>query len=175
MNILEEKINNFTNAIRDSLENKNWYAALTLALTLPDICGRLEFPEKSSSKRFIHWFNNYLVDKYTLKIRDYTHVFLSGEDAYALRCAYLHQGEVNIEDQWVQKALTEFLFIEPPENGSMHCNQSNDLLQLQVDAFCRDICEGIEKWVEDVSSDQEIQKRAKKLLTIQQLGSNFSF
>jgi hypothetical protein len=31
-NILEEKIYNFTDAVRNSLENKNWYAALTLAL-----------------------------------------------------------------------------------------------------------------------------------------------
>jgi hypothetical protein len=174
-NILEEKIYNFTDAVRNSLENKNWYAALTLALTLPDICGRLEFPDKSSSKRFIHWFNDYLLDEYTLKNMWGTHVFLNGEDAYALRCAYLHQGEVNIEDQRVRKVLSEFTFVIPPENGVIHRNQINNLLQLQVDIFCLDICNAIEKWVNNVSSEPEIQKRAEKLMIIQQLADNSIF
>jgi hypothetical protein len=167
-NILEEKIFNFTNAIRESLENKNWYAALTLALTLPDICGRLEFPNKSSSKRFVHWFNDYLLDEYTLKNKWGTHVFLNGEDAYALRCAYLHQGEVNIEEQWIRKVLSEFKFVVPPKNNIIHRNQIDNLLQLQVDIFCMDICSAIEKWVDDVSSNQEIQNRAEKLMIIQE-------
>jgi hypothetical protein len=166
-NILEEKIYNFTDAVRKSLENKNWYAALTLALTLPDICGRLEFPNKNSSKRFIHWFNDYLLDKYTRNNIWGTHVFLNGEDAYALRCAYPHQGEVNIEEQWIRKVISEFSFVAPPENSIVHCNQHNNLLQLQVDIFCLDVCNAIEKWVDDVSNDQEIQKRAEKLMTIQ--------
>lgn len=172
---LEEKVYNFTNAVRQSLVNENWYSALTLALTLPDICGRLESPQKSSSKRYIHWFSTYLVDKYTLKNSWGTHVFLNGEDAYALRCAYLHQGEVNIEDQQVQKVLTEFLFVEPPKNGSIHCNQNKSSLQLQVDVFCIDICDGVEKWVKDVNDNDDIQQRAEKLMTIYPLGDRISF
>ncbi len=31
----------FTRAIEKSIKSENWYAALTLALTIPDICGRL--------------------------------------------------------------------------------------------------------------------------------------
>ena len=169
-NILEEKILNFTSAIKKTLNDKNWYAALTLSLTLPDICGSLEFPEKSSSKRFIDWFNVYLLDKYSLSNTLGTYVFLNGEDAYALRCAYLHQGEANIENQWIRKALSEFLFVEPLESGSIHCNQVDNILQLQVDIFCEEICIAVEKWIETVSSDQEIQERAKKLLTIHKVG-----
>jgi len=174
-NILKEKLCNFTNSIKISLENKNWYAALSLTLTIPDICGRLEHPDKSSTKRYILWCNKYLIEKYTMKNRWVTHVFLSGEDAYALRCAYLHQGEINIEDQRVRKALTEFLFVEPPERGSSHCFQNNNKLLLQVDVFCLDVCEAIERWIENVSDDEKIQNRAKKLMTIHPIGKSFSF
>jgi hypothetical protein len=43
---LEEGIvNQFVNAVRSAVASGNWYAALMLALTMPDICGRLESPE----------------------------------------------------------------------------------------------------------------------------------
>ena len=35
----------FTNAVIKSLATENWYSALSLALTLPDICGKVEQPE----------------------------------------------------------------------------------------------------------------------------------
>lgn len=44
-NIIQMKKSNFTNAVKNSLEQENWYSALTLALTLPDICGKLENPD----------------------------------------------------------------------------------------------------------------------------------
>lgn len=35
------------NSIRLSIKTKNWYGALTLALTLPDIAGKIEHPTLS--------------------------------------------------------------------------------------------------------------------------------
>jgi hypothetical protein len=89
-NIVENKIGHFTNAIRKSLKEENWYAALSVALTLPDICGKLQNPDLGSSRRYVMWFNDYLKPMYTGKVGPdrIEHVFLSGEDAYALRCSY---------------------------------------------------------------------------------------
>ena len=43
-----------------SLENECYLSALGMALTLPDICGKAEYPnEKSTTKRYIEWFNTY--------------------------------------------------------------------------------------------------------------------
>lgn len=173
--LLEEKMLNFTNAVRDSIKDRNWYSSLTLALTLPDICGRLEFPERSSSKRYVHWFEEYLMDKYTSKNPWVRHVFLNGEDAYALRCAYLHQGESNIEEQRMRKVLSDYLFVEPPSSGMIHCNQINHTLQLQVDVFCTDICDGVDEWVKCVGGNKVIQQRAEKLVTIHRVENGFSF
>ena len=43
--------------IRAALENDLYFVALNSALTLPDICGKVEYPyEKSSKKRYIDWY-----------------------------------------------------------------------------------------------------------------------
>ena len=44
------------------LEHERYMAALALALTLPDICGKAEFPSKHTSvtERYIKWFNQFV-------------------------------------------------------------------------------------------------------------------
>jgi hypothetical protein len=101
----------FTNSIRSALKAQDWYGALSTALTLPDVCGRMEQPEKGSKARYIEWFRRWIEPEYT---SDRTkHVFLHGEDCYALRCSYLHEGGSNIEEQRARKALQDFRFITP--------------------------------------------------------------
>lgn len=163
--LLEQRISNFTNAIKKSLENKNWYSALTIALTLPDIIGRLEYPKDQSKERYIRWFDEYLLEKYTRKNQWGKHVFLSGRDAYALRCAFLHQGETNIETQKAREALNKFLFIIPL-GGTVHCNQNEEELQLQVDIYCMDIHDAVLLWIEQFKGDNVIEERAKNIMEI---------
>ena len=50
-------IDKYVEDIRSSLENKQYYAALSLALTLPDICGSVEFPNKEIHERYIGWYD----------------------------------------------------------------------------------------------------------------------
>lgn len=38
----------FLDSIKLSLETKNWYAALAVALTIPDICGSIANPKEHS-------------------------------------------------------------------------------------------------------------------------------
>ena len=48
--------------IRAALDHDLYFAALSTALTLPDICGKAEYPnEKSSKKRYIDWYNLSLI------------------------------------------------------------------------------------------------------------------
>ncbi len=152
-------------AIEQAVANKNWYAALSLALTMPDICGKLEHPKKKSQERFEPWYDKYLLSAYQSQIGPMRtlHTFLFASDCYALRCAYLHQGEFGIEDQRAQTALARFHFTEPPEGGSMHNNQFDNVLQLQVDEFCKDVCAAVRRWMDDVAANQEVQTRIEKL------------
>lgn len=164
---------NLVNSIEQSLENRNWYAGLTVALTLPDIAGKIEYPNLGSRKRFIEWFNIYISDKYRAEIGpDRTEtIFLSGGDCYALRCAYLHEGNSDITGQSAREILDDFHFVSPKENSFIHCNRfNNSKLQLQVDIFCKDIINGINTWKENISEDAEKMERLNNFLKIHEIG-----
>lgn len=155
------------NAVEKAVADRNWYAALSLALTLPDICGKLQEPKQKSQPRYEAWYDKYLLPAYHRNIgpswKPTPHTFLCASDCYALRCAYLHQGEFGIEDQRAQTALEHFHFTEPPAAGSMHMNQTNNALQLQVNVFCNDVCNAVRRWSHDVAEDPVIQERIRKL------------
>jgi hypothetical protein len=152
----------FVYAVGDAVAQKNWYAALALALTLPDICADLENPTGISKKPYIRWWNTYRQPRYT----DY----LSGDDCYLFRCAFLHRGRSDITVQEARRVISGFRFVYRDPNGLLlpHCNRINNvLLQLRVDLFCTDICAGVERWEQKkLSEDPEIQKRAKEMLVV---------
>lgn len=78
--------------IRNSLENKCYFAALALTLTLPDICGSAEYPSYKDNvpKRYIEW-----AEKYIGKLDEGT-PYLSGEIIYNIRNKFLHRGEPSL-------------------------------------------------------------------------------
>ncbi|AIF51988.1 hypothetical protein [Pelosinus sp. UFO1] len=168
----------FVDAVRKSINEQNWYAALALALALPDMCSKLESPNLlNTGMRYKNWYNKYMLLKYTRKIgaNETTHVFLNADDFYALRCSYLHQGSQDITGQKARKILEDFNFVAPHGRGTIHLNKLNNTLQLQVDIFCEDICVAIERWINDVlDNNDKIKERAELLLTIKCLENTFS-
>jgi len=173
----------FIESIEKSLVTENWYAALLMALSVPDICGRTEDPDSRPPARYVKWFDKYMLTSYqhlfTMPeiMREYLggskfeepelKTFLCGSDCYALRCAFLHQGEFLIDGQNAQKVLSRFQFIYPPGSGGVrHMNTTETVLQLQVDIFCRDICRGISQWLIDVADNGDISQRLSNLAVI---------
>ena len=143
-------------AVRQSVADKNWYAALTVALTLPDIAARLDGRSGRSGERYVSWFNDYLLKKYTVVYSPTeSSVFLNGKDCYALRCAFLHEGDFQITSQPIRTVLNDFKFVMP-SGGSRHNNlydMSKVSLELQVDTFCGEICDAVEEWLVVKGSD----------------------
>jgi hypothetical protein len=156
----------FTDSVQLALDHQNWYGALLIALTLPDICGWLEKPTSKSKSRYVDWYEKYLQHRYTKNLYHGPHIFLNGNDCYALRCAALHQGGTDITDQQAREVLEQFQFVAPKKGVVIHCNQFDNRLQLQVDVFCKDICSEVERWGNDVKSEPATQERLKSLLTI---------
>ena len=156
----------FIDALEKSIADSNWYSSLFVALTLPDICGRIEYPNKSSSKRYAEWFDKYLGSMYTKPVGDMVHTFLSGNDCYALRCALLHEGLEEIGEQRAQEVLECFYFTEPPGFGTVHRNQRGNVLQLQVDEFVKELISGIRQWLVDIEGDEEKQDKLAKLMKV---------
>ena len=90
-------------AINASIAQQNWYAALSLTLALPDICGWLEDPSAPTQDRYVSWFDRFVAG-------NYESFFLSGRDCYALRCAFLHEGREEIITQRAREVLDRFQF-----------------------------------------------------------------
>lgn len=158
-------MDNILKSIRNALQEENWYAALFVTLTLPDICVALE-SNKSCGEKYSQWFESHLTEYQG---------FLSGNDCYALRCSLLHQGKDDISDQRLRDALEHYVFL----TKGPHCNLWKDseingvktsFLQLNVGKFCEDMCLAVEKWLIKDSNNSDIQKRLKDTLEIHEPG-----
>ncbi len=91
-------VNHLIKEVNHCLDNGCCMAGLSLALTLPDICGKAIYPKKKPSERYIQWFDEY-IGQYE---HDDEHIrvgmsYLSGELVYSLRNSILHQGNPNID------------------------------------------------------------------------------
>jgi len=87
------------NEINLCLANECYFSALTMALMLPDICSRAEFPtlEDKVGKRYKRWFDRHIGKwERSPKVKGVSMPCLTGEVVYSLRCSMLHQGTPNI-------------------------------------------------------------------------------
>ncbi|MWJ26721.1 hypothetical protein GPM19_00615 [Halomonas sp. ZH2S] len=156
----------FFTSIEKAIEAQDWYGALSTALTIPDIAGKLENPELGVGARYKGWYRNWLQDKYTGSGPAGNHIFLSDEDCYGLRCSYLHAGGGELERK-AKHTLERFHFIQPPKWGRAHLNQLNNVLQLQVDEFCNDMVEAGRRWFHWTQTERpDVVQRMDALLII---------
>ena len=60
-------MDHITNSIKACVDERNWHAALALALTVPDICGQIEYPEWAgpghTGKRYPKWFDTWVKER----------------------------------------------------------------------------------------------------------------
>ena len=102
----ESRIKKKIEEIKKSLRLRLYDCALSLTLTLPSICARVEYGKgKTSDKRnYINWFDKYAKDKFAFKsdrIPDGEIVefnTIDGKTCYSLRCAVLHAGNFKVND-----------------------------------------------------------------------------
>jgi hypothetical protein len=57
------------------------HSALALALSIPDICGSIQYPNSKVGERYVRWAEEWA-----------GMLTMSATDCYAMRCAYLHNG-----------------------------------------------------------------------------------
>jgi len=168
---------------------ENWFAALFLALAVPDVCGALENPGAPVGDRYRKWFNRYLKRKYDPAnlyelVSETSPASLAGmrpeviqslqslppnaecaftaDDCYRFRCKCLHEG-------LSEKAGGEKIHFTAPDKlgrAVLHMNSLNGLYQLQVDIFCSDVCTAVERWLVDVASNKDVQDRMAELIEI---------
>lgn len=140
----------FLDGLERSLQEQNWHAALVMSLTLPDLCVKAANPaEKTNGAKYAAWFDEFVGPTYMRPVGPdrRLHVFLSGNDCYALRCALLHEGSSEVTTQRARETLERFHFCVPGDrNISWHMNQKHGALILMVDQFAADVLEAARSW-----------------------------
>lgn len=126
-------INQLVKEIECCLDNGCYMSALTMALTLPDICGRAKYPdmEKQTKQRYIKWFDEY-IGQYEKNPEDNSGMpYLSGKLVYSLRCSIMHQGNPNIECKKLNINYFELLYQK--NEGASVCTSSSEARIIEVD------------------------------------------
>lgn len=90
--------------VNKCLESQNYLSALIVALTIPDICGKILFPEDKPSQRYKQWFDKYIGNHEQSPLEkdlpeSEQSPYMTGETLYQLRCAMLHEGSDDIADK----------------------------------------------------------------------------
>lgn len=85
--------------IEQALSHNLYFAALNLALTLPDICGKAEYPNLRTGERYKKWYDEIVgvTEKPPRSEGEPEMPYLSGEVVYSLRCSLLHEGNPNLQ------------------------------------------------------------------------------
>lgn len=103
--------------VEQNIEDDRYQSALALALTLPDICGGIAFPEivkryrdgrvmldrqknptRDVGGQYVRWFDEYAGEYFKLSPED-ERPYICGERCWQLRCEYLHQNKGFLNDE----------------------------------------------------------------------------
>lgn len=134
------------------------FAALTVALTLPDSCGKVYRPDCGNRERYTQWFNDYITkpQKEQFGIPDTESFWLNGEVVYSLRCAMLHESKPNIQKN--VENITQFSLIYRSASAvrrtPIECCTSFDadgkpdqrIVSVDIVSLCQDICDAALKY-----------------------------
>ena len=149
-------INELIKEINQCLDNGCVMAGLTLALTLPDICGKALYSDTTkSSERYIKWYDEYIGQyEHTEEFIKLGIPYPSGDIIYSLRNSIIHEGNPNVDgdkfgivyfellyDQIEGSSVTTYLsesIIEEDDEGNEKA--TNKQITINVRDLCSKIC-----------------------------------
>lgn len=161
-----------------NIEDGRWQSALALALTLPDICGGIAFPEivkryrdgrvildrqKNPSRdvgtQYIRWFDEYAGKFFKVSPRDPS-PYISGERCWQLRCEYLHQNKGFLNDEEEEGTC----FHLGVNCGTSLCQLDSSSRQdgvtdirIDIEQFCRRMCQAARSYYHSVYQEKKFQ------------------
>ena len=151
--------------IENALEHNCLRVALGMALTLPDICGQIEYSEvKKVGERYSKWCDKYLKNQGFIITGDSGDKVISGDMCYKLRCAYLHSGNLEL-NQRNNDDFPEFhLVMCNPEDQGIYCEtqfrdlQGKDLIvTVDVRHLTKVICNAAKEYYEHYEKKEEFK------------------
>lgn len=153
--------------IKRALDNKMFFAALTLSLILPDVLGKLEFNETWYKK----WYNKYVKDHFGLTINDkendeFVEATLDGDKCYKLRNSLFHSAGTDIEKKTQTDDFVIQLSDEPFVRGMNYYEDIdiNKLKYLKVGDEVEEKCKVIKMYVSANEISNNIVDAAEKFM-----------
>lgn len=152
----------FVNAIKNCLDTENWYGAIVLSLIMPDICGKIAYPNKKPSHAYREWFDDYLSGYYRSVIDGEEIILMTANDCYALRCSIVHEVTGDVSEQSAKDTLEKFHF-STKGGGQIRIDGE---IKINVTQFCEEVISATKKWSKDIEGNENAQKAIQELLTI---------
>lgn len=160
-------IHSTVNEIEKCIENELYLAAIMLALTLPDVCSQVEYPEiDNTSDRYKKWISDKM-DKFdnpaNHKGKEWEaykkYPYFGSKNIYALRCALFHESNPNVNVKNVDK----FVLYGDKEGLAARISKRDEYTEYSVNVvdLCRRIC-----WCAMVSYDENKELFKKEVYKI---------
>lgn len=154
-------------SVRKAIEHENWIAAVALALTIPDVGRELDGRQRGR-RGYIEWFEANGSIEYIVATPGTPTARMQGADCYALRCAYLHSGEVDLTTQEVQEVLERVRFLVP-DQGGWTMQELEGVLMATPAQFCEALCAMGERWLTTVATNTDVQERIDRMPLIERV------
>ena len=162
--------------VKLNILDQRWQSTLALALTLPDICGGIAFPElvkryrdgkvvpdrqknptRDVGSQYIRWFDEYAAPFFRISPED-DNPYICGERCWQLRCEYLHQNKGfrnDEEEEAVRFHLgvncgTSLCQMSPEERAA-----SSTDIRIDIEQFCLRMCQAAESYYEGARREQD--------------------
>lgn len=161
-------MNRLIKEIESNLENKNYLSALALTLTLPDICGKISYPEDKVGERYRKWYDKHIYPYELAPTEDnqLNEWIPNGLVIYKLRCNLLHDGSLDIDKEVKkEKGLEDsynYKFRLTDKLSSIGIlsegkdEDSSVLVRIGVEDFCKKICAVAEGFYYNENSMEDI-------------------
>lgn len=156
--------------------DKRWQSALALALTLPDICGAIAFPEivrhhrdgrvildrqrnpaRDVGGQYIRWFDAYASEFFKLS-PDAPAPYICGARCWQLRCEYLHQNKGFLNDEG-ERSVQFHLGVncgtsvcQAPVPGP---SSDGEEIRIDIQQFCLRMCQAARRYYDAVHLEKD--------------------
>ncbi len=162
--VLPKNISNIIDEMKNALRYNIDYAAILIALTIPEICMALTISKNTNvgKKLYLKFIDDYC---------DYR-LGIDGETCYNLRCGLVHRGNASSH---VNFPYDNVIFLPSSSKNTivggmkMHIEELS-ALQLSTKNFCEQMESGVLRWCVDFGQQQTVLAADKELLSPRENG-----
>ena len=159
-----------------NISDGRWQSALALALTLPDICGGIAFPEivkryrdgrvmldrqknptRDVGGQYVHWFDEYAGEYFKISSSDEA-PYICGERCWQLRCEYLHQNKGFLNNENESKVRFHLgvncgTSVCQLDQATTHADGMD--IRIDIEQFCLRMCQAARSYYDDVHKEKD--------------------